>query len=302
VDEFGPDILLLQGDRGEMLAAAIAGAHANVPVVHMSGGDRSGSIDDSVRHAITKLAHFHLVTCDDSARRVAAMGEAADRIFVVGEPTLDVIRELQPLPPAVLSETFDVDLDRPLILAIFHPVTSEIADAADHMRSFLDALLDVGEQALVSYPNSDAGSRRVIDVIEDYRARAQSPLRFSRSMPHHTFLSLMSVASVMAGNSSSGIIEAPSFGLPVVNVGTRQCHRVRAENVLDVGYDRADIAAGLRTALSDSAWRKRARHCVNPYGDGHTAERTLDILRRIRLAPAAVAKWLPSSALVDSAT
>jgi UDP-N-acetylglucosamine 2-epimerase (non-hydrolysing)/GDP/UDP-N,N'-diacetylbacillosamine 2-epimerase (hydrolysing) len=297
LDEIQPNIILLQGDRGEMLAAAIVSAHANIPIVHMSGGDYSGSIDDSIRHAITKLAHLHLVTCEQSAQRVKAMGEASERVFVVGEPSLDAISSLEPVPPKQLAEQFDLDLARPLILATQHPVTSEADHAAKQIHETLEALVELGEQAIITYPNSDAGGRAMIQVIEDYKRH--SFLRFSCNASHDTYLSMMKIASVMVGNSSSGIIEAPSFRLPVVNVGTRQIGRLRAANVIDVGYKRKEIVLAIQKALHDQEFRESLRYCVNPYGDGHTSERTVKILERIRFVPELIAKWMPPTYFLE---
>jgi GDP/UDP-N,N'-diacetylbacillosamine 2-epimerase (hydrolysing) len=298
LDELRPDIMLLQGDRGEMLAGAIAGAHANLPVVHMSGGDYSGSIDDSIRHAITKFAHLHLVTSEQSAQRVRAIGEADKRIFLVGEPTLDVIRSFEPIPPEQLAEQFKLDLSRPLILATQHGVTSEADQAARQMRETMEALVEVGEQTIMTCPNSDAGGRAIIQVMNEYKEHKN--LRFSLNVSHDTYLSLMHMASVMVGNSSSGIIEAPSFQLPVVNVGTRQIGRLRAANVIDVRYSRDEIVQAIQKALYDNEFRDSLKLCVNPYGDGHTSERTVEILERLNLVAELTAKWIPIEAVLSS--
>jgi GDP/UDP-N,N'-diacetylbacillosamine 2-epimerase (hydrolysing) len=292
LEELRPDILLLQGDRGEMLAAAIAGTHANIPVVHMSGGDRSGSIDDSIRHAITKLAHLHLVTCEQSAQHVRAMSEVSERIFVVGEPSLDAIRNLKFVPPEQLAEQFDLDLDHPLILVSQHPVTSEADQAASQMRETLDALIEVNEQAIVFYPNTDAGGKAMMQVLREYNA--YGTLKFFDNVSHEKYLSLMNIADVMVGNSSSGIIEAPSFQLPVINIGTRQIGRLRAANVIDVEYKREEIVLAIKKALYDQKFKEFLKHCMNPYGDGRTSERTIEILMRMKLCPELVNKWIPS--------
>ena len=287
-----PDIVLLQGDRGEMLAGAIAAAHMNLPVVHMSGGDRTGSIDDSIRNAISRFAHVHLTTCADSSRRLLETGEAANRIFEVGEPGLDLIRELDYVEPAQLAAELGLDLARPVVIATQHPVTTEADAAAWQMRQVLDALEELDLQSVFTYPNSDAGSTEMIEVLESFRGR-----RFLRIVPDlgsRRYLSLMRVAAVIVGNSSSGIFEAPSFRLPAVNIGTRQHGRLRACNVIDVGYTKQEIAGGLHRALHDRAFREALRDCRNPYGDGHAARRTVDILQRLRLGPALVTKWIAS--------
>jgi UDP-N-acetylglucosamine 2-epimerase (non-hydrolysing)/GDP/UDP-N,N'-diacetylbacillosamine 2-epimerase (hydrolysing) len=288
-----PDILLLQGDRGEMLAGAIAAAHMNVPVVHMSGGDRTGSIDDSIRNGISKFAHLHLTTCAESSRQLIAMGESEGRIVEVGEPGLDVIRGLSFVAPEVLAEELGLDLTRPFLLATQHPVTTEAGSGAWQMRQVLEALEEVDLQTVFTYPNSDAGSKEMVEVLESYRGR--SFLRIVPDLGSRHYLSLMRLAAAIVGNSSSGIFEAPSFKLPAVNVGTRQHGRLRARNVVDVGYDKAAIVQGIRFALGDAEFRAALRDCTNPYGDGRTAPRTVDILQRLRLVPALLTKWIETA-------
>ena len=161
-----PDIVLLQGDRGEMLAAAVASVHMNVPVVHMSGGDRSGSIDDSIRAAISKFSHFHLTSCRDSTERLLAMGEPASRILTVGEPFLDGLRDMPLAPAEELAQEFGLDPTRPIILATQHPVTTEVEQAAGQMRTTLNALDRLGWQTVFTFPNADAGGRAMAEVLE----------------------------------------------------------------------------------------------------------------------------------------
>lgn len=285
-----PDLLLLQGDRGEMLAAAAAAAHLNVPVVHMSGGDRTGTIDDSIRNAITAFAHVHLTTCGESSARVIAMGEAPARVLQVGEPALDGILGLDPLPLAQLAAELDLDPGRAIALATQHPVTDQPEAAAEQITETLEALAALDLQTVFTYPNTDAGGEAMTRVLEAWRGRA-----FLRVVPHlgsRRYLSLMRYAAVLVGNSSSGIIEAPSFRLPAVNVGTRQHRRTRAVNVIDVGHDRQAIRAAIERALHDQAFRAGLAACVNPYGDGTCAERTVDLLARLRITPVLCAKWL----------
>jgi len=259
----------------------------------MSGGDFSGSIDDSIRNAISKFAHIHLTVCGQSSARLLALGEAADRIIEVGEPALDVIREMDFVAPDELAREFGFDLARPLLLATQHPVTTEVEESASQMTETLEALCALALPAIVTHPNNDAGSRAMIRVIENYGSRP-----FLRVVPHlgsRKYLSLLRIASVLVGNSSSGILEAPSFKRAVVNVGTRQHGRLRAGNVIDVPPERRAIADAIRRALDDREFREKLRTCVNPYGDGHAAERTVEILRTLAIKPALIAKWLPST-------
>lgn len=285
-----PDIVLLQGDRGEMLAAAIAAAHLNIPIVHMSGGDRTGSIDDSIRHAISKFAHVHLTTCAPSSEVLRSMGEESVRIVQVGEPGLDLIREFQAVSPAELASELSLDLAAPILLATLHPVTTEAEAAPAQMTQFLDALETLGMQTVMTYPNTDSGGRAMIDVLEARRGRPW--LRIAPNLGSDRYLSLLKIAAVIAGNSSSGIFESPSFRVPAVNVGTRQHGRLRASNVIDVGYARDEIVAGVRRAFDDAAFRSALATCVNPYGDGNAGARTIDVLTRLRLDPGLLTKWM----------
>jgi UDP-hydrolysing UDP-N-acetyl-D-glucosamine 2-epimerase len=241
---------------------------------------------------------MHLTTCAQSSERLRARGEAAARIVEVGEPALDLIRLLEPEPPEALARELGLDLSRPIVLATQHPVTTEAADAALQITETLEALCALGLQTVFTYPNTDAGGAEMVRVLESYRGR---PLL--HVVPHlgsQRYMSLMKIAAVMVGNSSSGLLEAPSFKLPAVNVGTRQHGRTRACNVIDAGYDRAAIRRAVELALGDAAFRRGVASCVNPYGDGTAAAKTVDVLRRLKLTPALLAKWLPASeALLD---
>lgn len=289
-----PDMVLLQGDRGEMLAAAIVASHRNIPIVHMAGGDRTGSIDNSIRNAITSFSHIHLTTCAPSTQRVIELGEPPQRVFEVGEPALDVIREFDCIAPSQLATELGLDLSRPLALATQHPVTTEAHDAAAQVTATLQALAELKLQTVFTYPNTDSGGADIVRVLEAWRGRESLHL-----VPHlgqRAYLSLMKIAAVMVGNSSSGILEAASFRLPVVNIGTRQHGRLRAANVVDAGYDAAETRQKILYALHDVAFRQSLRSVTNPYGDGNTAHKTTDILARLRITPALVAKWLEAPA------
>ncbi len=298
LDDIRPDIVLLQGDRGEMLAAAMAAAHLNVPVVHMSGGDRTGTLDDAIRNAITSFAHVHLTTCDESSHRLGSMGESAARIFQVGEPTLDVILALVPIARETLCDELDLDAARPIVLATQHSVTDEAHKAGAQVLETLAALTALGLQTVFTYPNTDSGYEGIVEALASWQPRTD--LRVVPHLGQLRYLSLMRQAAVVVGNSSSGILEAPSFAVPVVNVGTRQHRRTRADNVIDVPCDRLAIENAVRRALHDPEFRDRLSACRNPYGDGRCAERTCDILQRLRLGQRLTAKWLDDgSALID---
>ena len=292
LEELKPDVLLLQGDRGEMLAGAIAAAHMNIPVVHMSGGDRTGSIDNAIRNAVTQFAHMHLTTCSTSTKHLLEMGEHPDRVVQVGEPALDRLLSMRFMTRGALCAALHLDAGQPILVATLHPVTTRAEEGAAHMRQMLDALERVAVQTVCTAPNTDAGGRAMQAEL-DRRAGA-SWLRVVDSLGFERYASLLKEAVVMVGNSSSGILEAPSFGLPVVNVGQRQHGRQRAGNVLDVEHDAASIEAGVRRGMNDAAFREACRVCINPYGDGRAAQRTADMLAGLRLGPELLEKWRTS--------
>jgi UDP-N-acetylglucosamine 2-epimerase (non-hydrolysing)/GDP/UDP-N,N'-diacetylbacillosamine 2-epimerase (hydrolysing) len=265
----------------------------NIAIVHMSGGDVSGSIDDSVRNAISKLSHFHLTSSSASTAQLIALGETSERIVEVGEPALDLLRTMPIVPLETLAMELNLPNDAPFVIATLHPVTDEAEGAGEQMQTMLEALAEFGLVSVVTYPNSDAGGRAMRAVLESWRN--QPFLRIVPSLGSHRYLSLMRHAAALVGNSSSGIIEAPSLKVPVVNIGSRQTGRLRADNVTDVPCRRDEIVNALRFVLQDTSFRRRLAACRNPYGDGHTSERVVDTLTRLKLGPALTAKWLPRS-------
>jgi UDP-hydrolysing UDP-N-acetyl-D-glucosamine 2-epimerase len=288
LEETKPDILVLLGDRAEMLAGAVAASYTGIPIAHLHGGEISGSIDDSVRHAITKLAHIHFPATQKSAERIIKMGEDPSRVFVVGAPALDTILNEKLPEPSELSKKYGIDLSKPILLALQHPVVTEYEDAADQMKETLDAIVELEHQTILIYPNADAGGRNMIEVIKKYKKYPF--IKSFKSLPYRDYLGLMKIAWVLIGNSSSGIIEAPSFHLPVVNIGTRQTGRERSTNVIDVGYDRGEIINAVKKALYDSKFREKVANCKNPYGDGKAAQRIAKILASIKITPSLLQK------------
>jgi UDP-N-acetylglucosamine 2-epimerase (non-hydrolysing)/GDP/UDP-N,N'-diacetylbacillosamine 2-epimerase (hydrolysing) len=284
-----PDILLLQGDRGEMLAAAIAAVHMNIPVVHMSGGDVSGSVDDAVRNAISKLASFHLTNCMQSSERLVAMGETRARIVEVGDPAVDQLRRVDFAPLDALAKEFDIPAGRPFLVATLHPVTDEADRAARQMETLLDALEEVGLVTVFTHPNADSGGGAMRETLE--AARGRPLLRIVPNLGSRRYLSLLRHAAAIVGNSSSGLYDTPTLKIPAVNIGSRQTGRVRADNVVDVDFDRAAIVRTIRFVLNDAGYRAKLAQCRNPYGDGHAAERTVEVLKRLVLGAALTAKW-----------
>lgn len=278
-----PDLVVVLGDRFEMLAAAVAALPLALPVAHVHGGEVSeGAMDNQIRHAITKLAHLHFASAEIHAHRIAHMGEETWRIHAVGAPGLDRIATTEPLSRDALARELDLPVDGPWLLVTFHPVTLEYRETASHVEELLAALEKTDGTLVVTYPNADTSGRLIIERLEEFAARHPRRCRLVRSLGERRYLSLLRHADLMVGNSSSGLIEAPSFGLPVVNVGARQRGRLRGANVIDVEPARDDILRGIEAALAP-AFRARARAAPNPYGDGHAAPRIVDVLRTVPL-------------------
>lgn len=265
-----PDMLLLMGDRGEMLAGAIAAIHLDVPIAHIHGGERSGTVDEPVRHAVSKLSHIHLTATAEAAERLARMGERPDRIFVVGAPGLVGLRDLALRDRADLIAEAGLDPTRPVALFVYHPVLQEAAAAGETAEAILEALARRGFQTLAIKPNSDSGSQHIRAALERWGGRPG--VKIVTHLERPSFVSWMAVADLLVGNSSAGIIEAASFGTPVVNVGPRQNLRERNANVIDVGNDAAEIGRAL-----DRIGHER-REPANVYGDGNTDSRVAELL------------------------
>ena len=276
--EAAPDLLVLLGDRYEVLAAANAALVMGVPMAHLCGGDvTEGAYDDSIRHALTKMAHLHFVTNADAARRVIQLGEAPERVYDVGSSGLDFVRNFERLDRAALAEQLGVDADRPWLLVTFHPVTRDARPSGVQLQALLDALepLLATHSAIVTQPNADNEGLTLTRQIEAWVAGRAHAHLFA-SLGQTRYLSVMAEAEAVIGNSSSGLYEAPSFDVPTVNIGTRQQGRPRATSVIDCAPERDAIAAAISQAL--------AMDCsgvTNPYGDGHTSERIVAVLKQI---------------------
>lgn len=283
-----PDFLVLLGDRAEMLAGAVAASYMGIPIAHLHGGEVSGSIDDSVRHAIAKLAHVHFPATQESANRIIKMGEDPSKVFIVGAPALDTILNERLSKQVELSKKYGIDLSKPTLLVLQHPVVTEADEAADQIKETLNAIVELKHQTVIIYPNADAGGRRMIKVIKRYEKYPF--IKSFKSIPYTDYLGLMRVASVMIGNSSSGIIEAPSFHLPAVNIGTREKGRERSTNVIDVRHNKREIIKAIKKALYDKLFRAKVKKCRNPYGDGKAGPRIAEMLSKIEITPKLIQK------------
>ena len=273
-----PTFLLLLGDRGEMLAGAIAALHLGVPCVHIHGGERSGTVDEPVRHAISKLSSYHFVATPGSRDRLLRMGEDPDRVFVTGAPGLDGLAELGAMARDDCLRALELPDGARFILALFHPVVQQAGEARAQTLALVQALQRVGLPVVWLEPNADAGSLEIIAVL-DQAALPQGSLRL-RHVPRPLFAAALRHCDALAGNSSAGIIEAATFGTPVVNIGDRQRLRERNPNVSDVPAQAQAIEAALRAALSRPRWP-----CDNLWGDGKAGGRIAGLLATLPAGP-----------------
>ena len=267
-----PDLLLLIADRYEMLAPASAALAMRIPIAHIEGGEVSqGAIDDHVRNALTKLAHIHFTSTETARRRVIAMGEEPWRVHHAGAPSLDHMRRSRLMERADVETQLGITLARPSILAAFHPVTI-LTDTTVEADAYYAAMEQVSGQLIFVYPNADAGGLALIDRSR-ILARRRSDTHVFMNLDPVTYWSLLGQVDAMVGNSSSGIMEAASFRLPVVNVGMRQQGRERGPNIIDVAAEISAIVMAMERALKPS-FREGLGGMENPYGNG-TAARTI---------------------------
>ena len=284
IEESKPDIILSGFDIGANLAVSIAGAHMNIPVVHIQGGEVSGTIDESIRHAVSKFSHYHLVSNNDAKNRLIKMGEIPKHIFVVGCPSIDAMLDITINTPNEIEEKFGIDVKKNFFLVLQHPVTTELNDAKKQIRETLNAVKKSGVQSVLIYPNNDAGSQAIIGEIKN------SNIKYFPTLSLKDYVSLLSYTTSLIGNSSSGIHETATFKVPTINIGTRQQGRLRPENVIDVDYQEYEITGAINKILNDKEFQNNVRYCINPYGDGKSANRIIEILKKIDIGNKVIQK------------
>jgi len=272
-----PDLVLSGFDIGANMAVTIAAAHMNIPVAHIQGGEVTGSIDESIRHAMSKFAHIHFPATEISRNRLIKMGENPENIYVVGCPSIDVITQTPYLDRKIIEDYFNLDFNKPVLLMIQHPVTTEARDSFHQIKQTVDAIKKTGLETVALLPNNDAGHDRIIKYIKS------SDLKWYPSLPGDIFINLYRNVNALIGNSSSGIHETPTMGIPAINIGNRQQGRERAGNVIDVANDKNLIVAGIKKALYDTEFIEKVRNMKNPYGVGNSSEQIVKILKEISL-------------------
>jgi len=282
LDQFAPDVVVTVGDRFETMATAIAAAYMNIPLAHTMGGEVSGTIDENIRHAITKLAHIHFPANQGAADRILKMGEDPSTVHVVGCPRIDLVAEIakenSSLPERAWLELEGVggqiNLDEPFLLVSQHPVTTEYGDGEKQISETLMALHELQMPTIMLWPNVDAGSEDIARGMRKFRERYEHDyIRFYKNFSVETYVRLMKRCACKIGNSSAAIREGAFLGVPAINVGSRQIGRQRGENVIDVEYDRGQIVAAIQAQIQNGHFPSEPI-----YGDGHAGARIADIL------------------------
>ena len=282
-----PEVVVTVGDRFETMATAVAGAYMNIPLAHTMGGEVTGTIDESIRHAITKLAHIHFPANQDSADRIIRLGEDPHSVHVVGCPRIDLVAEVIRDGSAELDADWldregvggHISTDEPFLLVSQHPVTTEYGQAERQITETLMALHELRMPTVMLWPNVDAGSEDVSRGMRKFRESLKPDyIRFYKNFPVETYLRLMRSAACLVGNSSASIREGAFVGTPAVNIGSRQDGRERGPNVVDVGPDRVAIVDAIRRQLTHGPYPP-----AHLYGDGHAGARIADVLARATL-------------------
>lgn len=283
---YKPDFLIVLGDRYELFIPAIAALMHKIPIVHLHGGEvTEGVIDEQVRHAATKMAHIHMPSTKFYAENISKMGEEDWRIHIVGAPGLENIKKLKLYSKKEIFELSGVDIDKPTFLCCYHPVTLEGEESVTwQVNNLLEALSKFHLQVVFTRPNAEVGSDKIVEMIKDFVAKSDKAY-FFHSLGWRLYLSFLKYVKAVVGNSSSGIIEAPSFHIPTVNVGNRQKGRFKPKSVIQTGYSVEEITKGLEKALYDKEFLEQIRYIKNPYGDGNTSKYVIEAVKEIVAIP-----------------
>lgn len=291
-DMLNPDIILILGDRYEMLAVANVALVKNLPLAHISGGERTeGLIDEQIRHSITKIANIHFPGAEEYAENIAKMGEERWRIFNVGDPGIENMKNIRLYEDKEIEEKIGFKVDKNTLIVTFHPVTLEIRNTEEYIDNLIAALKKFNNKIIITYPNSDAGSNIIIDKIKEYEERNEN-VKVFKSLGIQLYLSVVKKCGVVVGNSSSGIVEAPYFKIPVVNIGNRQKGRLMAKNIINCNYDSNEIYNAIKKSLTDEYREYVNKDTISLYGDGNTSEKIVEVLENINIDEKLIRKRL----------
>jgi len=303
LEKLKPDIVVVYADRFEGLAAVVAATQMNIPTAHIEGGDitEGGALDDSVRHAMTKLSHLHFTTNEQASNRIIAMGEEPWRVHTVGFPAIDLISENNYATPEEVIKKLSLNIDHPIVLFTQHSVTTEFEQALSQLQPSLEAMRNLasqGVQVILTYPNNDAGGRAIISSLDSLESESLPRIQVHRSLGRYLYHGLLALAwktgikVACVGNSSSGIKETPVFGCPTVNIGSRQKGRLRGENVIDAGYDTEEIITAVNRCFNDNAFREICRNTNNPYYLGDAGKKVASVLASVTLGQSLIRKLM----------
>jgi len=270
-----PDLILSGFDIAANFAISVAGAHMNIPVAHIQGGEVSGTIDESIRHATSKFSNFHFTANKETKNRLIKLGEIPKNIFPVGCPSIDALLSENLINKKLIKKKFKIDLDETFLLVIQHPVTSE-QDTLSQINKTLSVIKNSKMQHLVVFPNNDSGSKKILQEIK------KTNLNYVPTLTLSEYRTLLSGKMILLGNSSSGIHEAASFKVPVINIGSRQSGRYKPINVINVNYDKKEIEKAIKKVKSQSFYKK-IKNIKNPYGDGKSALKIIQIIKKLNL-------------------
>jgi len=299
--EINPDIMVVYADRFEGFSAVIASTQMNIPTAHIEGGDltEGGALDDSVRHAMSKLSHIHFTTNQQATNRILGMGEESWRVHTVGFPAIDLISEDCYASLDEVSEKLSIDLSLPVVLFTQHSITTEFEQAEEQLLPSLIAMKQLakqGVQVILTYPNNDAGGQKIINKLNEIKSEAIKNIQVHKSLGRYLYHGVLALANDVSlkvacvGNSSSGIKETPAFGCPTVNIGSRQQGRLRAENVIDAGYDSIEIFNAVRKCFDNEGFRSQCASSTNPYYLGGAGKKMAEVLAKVKLDKALIRK------------
>ena len=273
-----PDCLVVLGDRYEILAVCCAAMNAGIPIAHISGGETpQGAIDESIRHCITKMSYLHFPACETYRKRIIQLGEEPDRVYNYGDVGVEAARMIPAMTKRELEKSIGFLLDRPYMSVTFHPVTLEAGEAEQQMQELLGALQYFENMKFIfTKANADAGGRKINAIIDKFVSEHDNCVVFA-SLGMKRYINLLRHSDGIIGNSSSGIVEAPTIGIPTVNIGNRQKGRLQADSIINCAPQELEIIEAVKTSQT-AEFRERARHTVNPYGDGNTSERIVQTI------------------------
>lgn len=287
LDRLKPDCLVILGDRFEALSIAQSAMILQIPLAHLHGGELTeGLIDEAIRHSITKMSQLHFTSAEVYRNRVIQLGESPQTVFNVGAPAIENVRRLKLLNKAELEESLNFELGDQPLLVTYHPVTLKEGGGVESLRNLLEALEELAprQKIIITFPNADTHGRELIAVLQSFATKNRERVLFTQSLGQMRYLSLMKICGAVVGNSSSGLLEAPAFGVPTVDIGVRQKGRFKPASVIESGDELEEIKEALAKALSASH-RETSKAASNPYGDGHVSEKIIQVLKVSDLKP-----------------